>query len=352
MNDLGPAGRDAGNGGRSAMLGICTAILVVTGLYFAGGVFAPLAFGLFIIAIVWPLQAWLQAWVPKLLALLVSMIATVVVLAAFLWTVSWGLSRVAHFMIDDAARFQILYGQISTWLDGHGIEVAGLWDEHFNVGWLLRLFQEVTARVNGMLSFSIVVLIYVILGLLEVDVVATRLGRMNNQEAGSALLAACTRTGLKFRRYMLVRTLMSVMTGVLVWGFVALSGLPLAQEWGVIAFALNYIPVIGPLFATVMPSLFAVVQFDTWQAAALVFVCLNLIQFLVGSALEPRIAGTALAMSPFLVLFAVFFWTFVWNVAGAFIGVPIVIAVLTFCEQSVSCRWVADMFGAPPGART
>jgi predicted PurR-regulated permease PerM len=51
-------------------------------------------------------------------------------------------------------------------------------------------------------------------------------------------------------------------------------------------------------------------------------------------------------MSPFMVLFAVFFWTFLW-VAGAFIGVPIVIAVLTICEQHASSRWVAELFGAP-----
>ena len=135
--------------------------------------------------------------------------------------------------------------------------------------------------------------------------------------------------------------------GILVWGFISLCGLPLAQEWGVIAFALNYIPFIGPLVATVLPTLFAIAQFEAWQNAILVFGCLNLIQFLVGSYLEPRIAGSILSMSPFMVLFAVFFWTFLWGIAGAFIGVPIVIAVLTICEQHASSRWVAELFGAP-----
>jgi AI-2 transport protein TqsA len=50
-------------------------------------------------------------------------------------------------------------------------------------------------------------------------------------------------------------------------------------------------------------------------------------------------------------LFAVFFWTFVWGIAGAFIGVPIVIAVLTLCEQHPSSRWVAELFGARATAR-
>ena len=52
-------------------------------------------------------------------------------------------------------------------------------------------------------------------------------------------------------------------------------------------------------------------------------------------------------MSPFMVLFAVFFWTYLWGIAGAFIGVPIVIAILTICDQHVSSRWVTELFGRP-----
>ncbi len=138
---------------------------------------------------------------------------------------------------------------------------------------------------------------------------------------------------------------MSVATGLLVWGFAYVTGLQLAAEWGVIAFALNYIPFIGPFVATMFPTIFAVAQFQSWEMAVLTFVCLNLIQFLVGSYIEPRIAGKALAISPFLVLFAVFFWTSIWGFAGTFIGVPMVIVLLTICSQFPSCRWVTELFG-------
>ena len=136
---------------------------------------------------------------------------------------------------------------------------------------------------------------------------------------------------------------------MLVWGFASLVGLELAAEWGVIAFALNYIPFIGPLVATVFPALFGIAQFGSLRMAVIVFACLNLIQFIVGSYLEPRIAGSALSISPFLVLFAVFFWTFTWGIAGAFIGVPIVIAALTLCEQHPSSRWFADLLEGSAG---
>ena len=95
--------------------------------------------------------------------------------------------------------------------------------------------------------------------------------------------------------------------------------------------------------------MFALAQFVSWQAALAVFAGLNLIQFAVGSYIEPRVSGRALAISPTVVLFAVFFWAFVWGLFGAFIGVPITIAVLTFSAQDPSSRWLADLLGAPGG---
>jgi AI-2 transport protein TqsA len=58
-------------------------------------------------------------------------------------------------------------------------------------------------------------------------------------------------------------------------------------------------------------------------------------------------ASSILPISQFMVLLAVFFWTYLWGIAGAFIGVPIVIAVLTICDQHVSSRSVAELFGVP-----
>jgi predicted PurR-regulated permease PerM len=154
-------------------------------------------------------------------------------------------------------------------------------------------------------------------------------------------------TAAKIRRYMLVRTQMSMLTGLLVWGFASVSGLQLAGEWGVIAFTLNYVPFIGPLIATLFPTALALVQFDSWQTALLVFACLNVIQFVVGSYIEPRVSGNALSISPSIVLFAVFFWTFLWGFFGSVIGVPITIAILTFCAQHPSSRWLSDLLSAP-----
>ena len=340
--------RWTGDRGLRAMVGVGTAILVVAALAIARPVFEPLVFALFVITLVWPLQARLQRIMPKILALAISIMATVVVIGAFGWIMTWAFTRVGRAMIADAPRFQALYDLGTAWLEGHGIVVSALWAEHFNVGWIVIAVQEITSRLNSTLTFTAIVLIYVLLGLLEVDTAAKKLRRLPDG-GGQVLLRGGAATGAKLRRYMLVRSLMSATTGVLVAGFVALCGLPLAMEWGVIAFVLNYIPVIGSLIATILPTLFAAAHFVSWESAILVFICLNIIQSAVGSYLEPMVAGNVLSMSPFVVLFSVFFWSYLWGLIGAFIGIPIVIGILTICEQHPASRWVSDVFGSDPG---
>lgn len=333
--------------GIKAMIGVLTVIATVTALNLASSVFAPLAFALFILALVWPLQRALQKRMPALPALVVSMVATIAIIATFVWLMTWGVGRVGRSLIGDAPRLQLVYTQAVEWLEGHGVAVSGLWSEHLNAGRLVRLIQQITSWVNGTLSFSLIVFIYVVLGLLEVGVTTRKLGKLvrEGRALGTVLLEGGAQTAAKLRRYMLVRSLMSIATGALVFAVTSLAGLELAAEWGVIAFLLNYIPVIGPFIATFAPTLHAVAQFGSWETAVVVFIALNLVQFVVGSVFEPRVAGCTLAISPFIILFAVFFWSFLWGIAGAFIGVPIVIAILTLCEQHPASRWFAELLG-------
>jgi AI-2 transport protein TqsA len=331
------------NRGALTMLGLSTAVLLFAGLYFARSILAPVAFSLFVIAIVWPLQRTLETRVPRLLALVATLVVTLLVIAVLGYLIVWSFGTVGRWVIDNALRFQALYLQWTDWLEEHGILVTSFLVDNFNAGWLIRAVQEIGGRLQGLVTFVVITFVFTALGLLEVDIARKNIETLSNKEAAQTILQASTLIADKFQRYMLVRSAMSVLTGLVVWAFALLAGLELATAWGVIAFVLNYIPFIGPLVATVFPTIFALVQFGSWQLAAIVFLALNLIQFLIGSYLEPRIAGAALSLSPFVVLFAVFFWAFLWGVPGAFIGVPIVIAALTLCEQRESTRWIAAL---------
>jgi predicted PurR-regulated permease PerM len=190
--------------------------------------------------------------------------------------------------------------------------------------------------------------IFLMLALMEVKDFATRLGSFGAHGRPAPLAAALQEIGVKFRKYMWVRTQMSALTGLLVWGFAAISGLELAPAWGILAFVLNYIPFIGSFIATALPSIFAVAQFETWQESSIVLLGMFAIQFSVGNYLEPLVAGAALSISPLAVVFAVFFFGFLWGIPGAFLGVPILIAILVICSHYPETRWLAELFAGKP----
>jgi AI-2 transport protein TqsA len=294
-----------GNGPIRASLVVCAVILACAALYFASAVFTPLAFALFILAIVWPLQAALEERLPKGLELFVTLAVTIVVVLIFASMIAWALSAVGDWLLNNVQRFQALYVQATDWLEGHGIFVAGVLAERFDVIWLLRLFQDIANRLNRLAGFAILVFVFLMMALLEVEQFGRKLATLKD---GGKLNHAISGIAVKFRRYMLVRTLLSLLTGLAIWGFATMAGLEPAVAWGLLAFALNYIPFIGPFVATLLPAVFAVAQLDTWQAVILVFIGLTAIQFLIGNYLEPLAAGAALSISPIAVVFAVFFW--------------------------------------------
>ena len=326
---------------------IIAGILTAAALSIGGGIFAPVAVALFACAVLWPMQKALESRLPRLLALLLTLAATVAVIYPLGVMVAWGITVVGRWLMVNIGLFYDLYSTTLAWLEGHGIPIAEPLAEQFNVRALVRLFQDVLSHLNGLLGFSLMVLIFTMLGLLEVSDFRQKLLSMHDAEKGANILEALTKISSKFRKYILVRTFASVLTGVATWAFAYSLNVEPASGWGVIAFALNYIPVLGPLIATVLPALFTAAQFESWQMTLAVFLGLNVIQFFIGSYLEPRLSGSALAISPFIVVFAVFFWTFLWGMPGAFIGVPVTIALLSLCELNAQTRWIPALLSGP-----
>ena len=116
-----------------------------------------------------------------------------------------------------------------------------------------------------------------------------------------------------------------------------------------LAFALNYLPYIGSFIVSGLLPLFAVVQFGSVETALTVLLGVLFIQAVIGSYLEPLFSGSALSISPPLVLFSVILWTYLWGALGAFLGVPLAIAALTLFEGFPSTLWIADILS---GGRT
>ena len=328
----------------ATLLGISAAFVILLALYLGRSLFAPVCFAIFIIALVWPLQNLLERKLPRVLAMFVTVVITGAVMVAMASLVLWSLNRAVLWAIGNTAAFQAQYMRMDAWLQSHGLYLASEFVHNFDPRWLFTALQRLGAGLQYVASFVVIALVFVILGLLEVDSTRRKLVRAGKVE----LVSACRAAAGKFQRYMAIRAVMSLATGIGVWALTYALGVDLALEWGVTAFALNFIPFLGPLFATMLPTLFAIVQFENFLLPLAIFVGLNVVQFLIGSYLEPRVAGDQLSISPFLVLFAVFLWSMLWGMAGAFIGVPILIAAMTFAEHHPTARrWASLLAGDP-----
>jgi predicted PurR-regulated permease PerM len=315
---------------------ICAAVLTLAGCG-RRAVITPVAFALFIIAIVWPLQRRLQAVLPQVIAVLVTAGAVLLAIGGGGWLVVWGFGGIAQWVIANAARLQGLYMHAADLLEQRGLYAAELFAEQVNVLWLVQVMRAIGGSLQGVLTFSVVTFVFVILGLLEVEPLGRRLRRIGNVAAIDTTAAIAVR----LQTHMLVRFGMSLLTGLAFWAFTVVDGLELQREWEAIALVLNFIPFIGSFVATLLPTLFAAAQFESIYAALVVFIGLNLLQFVIGSYIEPRVAGTAVSVSPFMALFTVFFWGMLWGIAGAFIGVSILITLATVCARHPASRPIA-----------
>ena len=137
--------------------------------------------------------------------------------------------------------------------------------------------------------------------------------------------------------YLLVKTVISGITGAMVYALALAFQLELATALGIITFVLNFIPNIGSIIATGLIALVAHVQFGEPNTTLVIFAIATCIQFLNGNVIDPMLMGRALRLSSFGIILSLAFWGAVWGVPGMFLSVPIMVMLLVVCSHWPSC---------------
>lgn len=141
--------------------------------------------------------------------------------------------------------------------------------------------------------------------------------------------------------YLLVKTVISAITGAMVFVLASFFGLELATALGVITFVLNFIPNVGSIIATALIALVAHVQAGDATMTAIIFVLAGAIQFLNGNIIDPLLMGRALRLSAFGIILSLAFWGAVWGIPGMFLSVPIMVMLLVVCSNVPALRPIA-----------
>ena len=130
------------------------------------------------------------------------------------------------------------------------------------------------------------------------------------------------------RAYLLIKTLMCVLVGVLTFALLAAMGVDYAFFLAFVGFITYYIPTVGSVAGVFLPTLLAALQFSDsahWLFAGGVLTAVHMV---VGNVLEPRLMGGKLNISPFVVMLSLVVWGKIWGVAGMVLCVPLTIIAM------------------------
>jgi AI-2 transport protein TqsA len=141
--------------------------------------------------------------------------------------------------------------------------------------------------------------------------------------------------------YLGVKTAVSLTSALLAYVLMRTIGLDFAEFWALLVFLLHFIPTIGVIVATILPTLLAAVQFDSLGPVLAVGIGITAIAQLMGNIVEPNVMGETLNLSPLTVIFSLIAWGSVWGIVGAFLCVPLTVILVIVLSNFKSTRWVS-----------
>ncbi len=326
-------------------------MVVIAGMREAQSILLPFLISVFLAVIgSGPMLALKRVGVPAGLAVLLIVAAMV--------GVGFGLGALIGTSVNDFSANLPTY---ETRLRQESAEVIGLLDEWgvelvpslvfdiVNPGAAMSMAARTLTGLGSVFTNAFLIVLTVIFMLLEASSLPGKLRQAFGEKAASFPQAAEFTDSVK--RYLAIKTAVSLATGLLIGGWVWMLGVDFALLWGLLAFLLNYIPNIGSIIAAVPAVLLALIQLGPGKAL-MVAVAFLVVNFIMGSVIEPRFMGRGLGLSTLVVFLSLVFWGWVWGAVGMLLSVPLTMTVKIALESHEDTRWIAVLLGpevkAPP----
>ncbi len=232
-----------------------------------------------------------------------------------------------YFDVDDMASFSILRYLNIDW---YGIMMASL--------------TSISGKFISILSDALLVYVYLLFIIMERQTIFPKLleafPRGKAQRAGQMV----SRMNRQMSKYLLIKVVISVATGILFYFASVLTGLDFALVWGVLAAILNFIPTIGSIVSTAGTIIMAIIQFSPdWGYVIYVSLLMVSIEMVLGNIIDPRLQGVQLNISPFVILISLAIWGYIWGIAGMFLSVPLTSIIQIISANIPSLKPVAIM---------
>ncbi len=330
---------------------VMVAVVVMgAALYWLRDILTPFALAFFLLIMIDGLERIIHERAPKLPRWAPMTIAIGLILLAFGVSVYVVASNIASFAGDltstgpngentYARRLNGMIRDVAEWI---GLDAPPTLRELFRQVNPQRFLGAFVQGIQNLASDAVFILIY--LGFL----LASRRGfqakaralfgsREERKEAGR--IFDKIRSGAQ--GYLWIQTVTGAMIAVACWLIMMVLGLDHALFWAFFIFLTGYIPIVGPAVGTLLPAVFALVQYDSYAQPILLFIGLQAVNFFVGNVVYPRMQARGLNLDPVVVLLSLAFWTALWGITGAFLSTPLTVVAMVLLAQFVGTRWAA-----------
>lgn len=320
------------------------AVVVIAGLKTAAPILIPLLLAVFIAILTIPLVRLMVRYrVPEAVAVavvLLFLLGLVLLLASFI-------GSTVNAFYKDIPLYEERFNQLShtyiEWLRAKGFQVSNdLVRQYVNPGQIMRMAAGVLNSLRGMLTSTLLILLIIMFILMEASGFPEKLKRAFGNTTRALEHFKTISHSVQF--YLRLKTLVSLVTGVLVWLILTYLEVPYASLWAVTAFLFNFVPTIGSIVAAVPPMLIALIMIDpvTALSVGIFYVVINTI---LGSVVEPRLMGNSLGISPLVVFLSLVFWGWVWGPIGMILSVPLTMVMKIALSLNPGSRWLATLLG-------
>jgi AI-2 transport protein TqsA len=326
---------------------IAALVVIIWGIYQAQSVLEWFVVSIFLAVIGTPPLLWLERKrVPSFIAVLLvvgGIIGVLLVIVAILGTSLNSFSTALPFY---KARIQEQFIALKELLLRNEIEISNkFFLEHVNPGAVMSFTASLLSGLSSVLSNIVLILLTVTFILLEASSFPIKLSAVLG--GSQAVSRQFDRFVDSMKRYMLLQSAVSLVTGILIGIWLAIIGVDFPVLWGLLAFLLNYIPNLGSIIAAIPAVFFAFIQLGIGRAALAVagYVVIN---FVLGNVVQPRLMGRGLGLSTLVVFLSLIFWGSLLGLVGMILSIPITMTVKMGLEGNERTKWIAVLLGPEP----
>jgi AI-2 transport protein TqsA len=316
---------------QSAVSGVLLALAVGWVLHVGKGIFVPIVFSVLAVYVIVGLTRLLFRLpllgriLPQRLGYTLSALVIALALAAIAWLVASTLGKVVALAPQYATALLNAIQDVAARL---GVESAPTWtslrqDLLAQID-AQRLIGSTVLSVSAIVSTLVVVLLYIAFLLIELRVFPDKIANLSGDPAKvERIRKILAHVNARIGAYLALKTLVSIVLGLVSWAILAALGVELAPFWAVLIGLLNFVPYIGSVLGVLLPVAFATMQFADLGVTLTTLLALSAAQFVIGFFLDPYLMGNSLNLSPFVILVSLAVWSALWGIPGAFLAIPI-----------------------------